>query len=112
MVKFSVSMTEDERDLADAIATRLGINRSKVFRHLILYQGLCGGDMPLTSKILDLPEPQRTRVIAEILKRARMDDPPKPQSFALWVKETLGKADAEAMDKGGEILLKELIDPG
>lgn len=103
-------MTEAELAIADAIKERLGIaSRSEVFRHLVLYQGLCGGDMPLTTKILALPEHDRDRLTEEILRRAREDDPAKPQSFALWVKETLGKADPDTLNRGADQLLRDLL---
>lgn len=108
--KTSLSMSEDELAIVDATARRLGISRSEVLRHLILYQGLCGGDFPLTRKILDLPKAKQQSVIAEIRVKAESDEPAKPQSFKQWVKETLGKDDASTLDKSTDSLLKSLLE--
>lgn len=108
--KTSVALCDDEVAILDATARRLGLSRSEVIRHLILYSGMVGGDFPLTSKILALPEKDRARVIGEIRDRAENDNPVKPQSFRQWVKDTIGKDDTAALEKTGETLLKELLD--
>ncbi|WAC18803.1 ribbon-helix-helix protein, CopG family [Luteolibacter sp. SL250] len=108
--KTSVALCEDEVAILDATARRLGISRSEVMRHLILYSGMVGGDFPLTSRILALPHKDRERVIGEIRTRAEAGNPAKPQSFRQWVKDTVGKADEAAVEKTGEALLKELLE--
>lgn len=108
--KTSLSMSEDELGILDATARRLGISRSEVLRHLILYQGLCGGDFPLTRKILELPKTSREKVVAEIRTRAETGDPAKPQSFRQWVKETLGKDDVPTLEKSSDSLLRSLLE--
>ena len=107
--RFSIYLNDDEVAIADATADRLRMSRSQVIRHLILYNGLCGGTFPLTSKILDLAPDARDRIIAEIRKRAESDDPAKPQSFRQWVKETLGNCDPADLNRGAEQLLNALI---
>lgn len=107
--KTSVSLCEDELAILDATASRLSISRSEVVRHLILYSGMVGGDFPLTSRILSLPPADRRRVIGEIRERAETDNPAKPQSFRQWVKDTIGRSDADAVEKSGEMLLRELL---
>jgi len=108
--KTSVALCEDELAILDATARRLKISRSEVMRHLILYSGMVGGDFPLTSKILALPHKDRQRVIGEIRTRAESDNPAKPQSFRQWVKEAIGKDDEAAVEKSGEVILKELLE--
>lgn len=108
--RFSIYLTENEIAIADATAARLGVSRSEVIRHLILYNGLCGGDFPLTSRILALPQDDRERLIAEIRARAESNDPAKPQSFRQWVKDTLGSSDPAIMDQGADALLRSLLE--
>lgn len=107
--RVSLYISNDEKRILDATASRLGMSRSEVIRHLALYHGLCGGDFPLTSKILSLAEKDRQRVIEEIRKRAESDDPAKPQSFRQWVKETLGSDDPDSIEKGVDSLLKKML---
>lgn len=108
--KTSISLSDDEVAIADAIARRLNCSRSEVVRHLLLYHGLCGGDCPLTSKILRLAEPQRSDVIADIRRRAERDDPLRPQSFRQWVKDCLGEVTPASLEKGTESILRKLLD--
>lgn len=108
--KTSISLTDDELGILDAVAKRKGVTRSEVLRHLILYQGLVGGDFPLTTKILSLRDTDRERVVSEIRAKCESDDPPKPQAFRQWVKDILGKADAAALDRSGDALLQGLLD--
>ena len=107
--RFSIYLTENEVAIADATAKRLQMSRSEVIRHLILYNGLCGGEFPLTSKILALPSAERDRIIAEIRSRAETDDPARPQKFRQWVKDTIGKSDPAAVEKGASDLLQSLL---
>jgi len=106
----SIFLSDDEWAIADATATRLNISRSEAIRHLLLYQGMCGGDFPLTSKILSQPAPDRDRLIAEIRRRCEENDPIKPQSFRRWVKDTLGADDAQTLDRGADALLRKLLE--
>jgi hypothetical protein len=62
-------------------ASRLHISRPEVMRHLVLYHGLCGGDFPLTFKILALPATDRERIIEQLRVSAESGDPIKPQQF-------------------------------
>lgn len=105
----SVSLSDDELGIFDAIARHRNLSRSEVLSHLLLYHGLCGGEMPLTSKILALPERDRARVVSEIRKRAENDDPAKPQSFRKWVKDTLGNDDPATVENGAGSLLMDLL---
>ncbi len=105
----SIYLTDDEWAIADSTAKRMGISRSEVIRHLLLYQGMCGGSFPLTAKIIALPPADRDRLIAEIRRRAEAGDPIKPQSFREWVKEVLGTADPETVDRGTDALIKKLL---
>jgi len=108
--RVSIYITDDEKAILDSTATRLGISRSEVFRHLTLYHGLCGGDFPLTSRIMALSPSQRDKVTAEIRSRAESQDPAKPQSFRQWVKDTLGNDDQPTLDKGADALLRKLLE--
>jgi hypothetical protein len=108
-LKTSISLSEDELGILDSISRRLNLSRSEIVRHFILYHGMCGGDMPLTSKILKLAEKARDGVVAEIRRRAEENDPAQPQSFRKWVKETLGKADEKTVENGTMILLDDLL---
>ena len=108
--KTSISLSDDELAILDAIAARQDISRSTVIRHFVLYHGMCGGDMPLTSKIIALPEKQQDPVIAEIRRRAEDNDPARPQSFRRWVEEKFGRADPATMDAGTNCLLMSLLD--
>ncbi len=108
--KLSLSLSGNELGILDAIASRLEISRSEVVRHLIIYQGLCGGNFPLTTRILGLPPKDRARVVAEIRAKAESDDPSKPQSFRQWVKDTLGKDDPATLEKGADALLRKLLE--
>ncbi|WP_193211425.1 CopG family transcriptional regulator [Luteolibacter marinus] len=108
--RFSIYLTEDEVAIADATAARLEMSRSEVIRHLILYQGMCGGDFPLTVKLLALPAADRDRLVAEIRRRTESRDPIKPQSFRAWVKETLGSDDQPTLDRGADTLIRKLLD--
>ena len=105
----SIYLTDDEWAIADATAKRMGISRSEVIRHLLLYQGMCGGSFPLTAKIIALSPADRDRLIAEIRRRSEAGDPIKPQSFREWVKEVLGTADPETVDRGADALIKKLL---
>lgn len=107
--RVSIYLSDDEKAILDATADRLKISRSEVFRHLTLYHGLCGGDFPLTSKILALPPADRDRVTAEIRSRAEAQDPVKPQKFREWVKDVLGSDDASTLEKGANSLLSKLL---
>lgn len=107
--KTSISLSDDELAIVDSTCGRLDMSRSEFFRHLLLYHGLCGGDFPLTTKILRLPEKDRSRVIEEIRKRSESHDPAKPQSFKQWVKETLGNDATTTVDKSADVLLKNLL---
>lgn len=107
--KTSISLTDDELGILDAIAIRLKQTRSDIIRHFILYHGMCGGDMPLTSKILALAEGPQDGIVAQIRKRAETDDPVRPQSFRQWVKDTLGNADQKTVENGTVILLDDLL---
>lgn len=107
--KTSITLSDDEVGIVDATARRMGISRSEVMRHLILYQGLCGGDFPVTSKILGLAPKDYDRIVAEIRTRAESEDPIKPQSFREWVKEVLGRNDNAVLSLSGELLLKEMM---
>ena len=49
------------------------------------------------------------RLIAEIRRRAEAGEPIKAQSFREWVKEVLGTADADAVDRGTDVLIKRLL---
>lgn len=109
-IRISIFLPPDEVAIADAVANRLGISRSEVFRHLILYQGMCGGDFPLTSKIIGLPERDRDRIVAELRRNAEAGRPVKPQSFRQWVTEALGSDDPDAMERGVEVLLRKLME--
>lgn len=108
--RVSLYISNDEKRILDATASRLGISRSEVIRHLALYHGLCGGDFPLTTKILALPQKDRERIIEEIRVRTESGNPPKPQSFRQWVKDTIGSDDSEAIEQGADSLLRKLLE--
>ena len=107
--KPSFSLADDLIEILDISADRMGISRSEVVANLVLYHGLCGGDFPLTSKILALPSVDRQRLLGDVLERFKSDDPPKPQEFRKWVKEVLGKADQETIEKGADALIRALL---
>lgn len=107
--RITLYLDEHEAAIADATAKRLGMSRSQVIRHLIVYQGLCGGSFPLTRRILDLPHDERQRVMKEIVQRTESNDPPKPQRFREWVKETLGKLESNNLSRGADALLQSLV---
>ncbi|MDB6078439.1 MAG: hypothetical protein JWO82_2186 [Akkermansiaceae bacterium] len=107
--RHTIYLTDDEAAILDAISARQKLSRSAVMRHLLIYQGLCGGDMPLTRKILGLPETDRDRVLGEIRRRTESNDPATPQKFKAWVLETLGSADPAALETGADLLLKKLL---
>jgi hypothetical protein len=109
VAKPSFYLSDDELAIVDATAKRMGISRSEVVRHLILYHGLCGGDFPLTRKIVDLPPVEREKVTAEIRRRAEANQPVKPQRFREWVIEALGSDDPSSMERSAEALLRNLL---
>jgi hypothetical protein len=108
--KTSLTLSGDEVAILDATASRMGVSRNEVMRHLILYQGLCGGEFPLTSRILGLPPKDRQRVVAEIRRKCEAGEFVKPQSFMIWVKETIGSDDAAAVSQGVDALLRKLLE--
>lgn len=108
--KPSISLSEDLLGIVDITADRMGISRSEVITHLILYHGLCGGDFPLTSKILALRPLDRDRIIQDVRARLESDNPAKPQSFRQWVKETLGQDDPATLERGADSLLRKLLE--
>jgi hypothetical protein len=105
----SISLSEDELGILDATANRLKLTRSQVVANLVLYQGMCGGDFPLTSKILNLPEVSMASIVKEIRTRAENDDPARPQSFRQWVKDVFGRADTDTLEGGTKLLLADLL---
>lgn len=107
--KLSVSLSADELGIINAIANRHNMSASEMVRHLLIYQGLVGGDMPLTTRILALPDAERARIVAEIRRRAESNNPIKPQSFRAWVKEILGRDDPATMERGADRLLGQLL---
>jgi len=109
--RISLYLSNDEKRILDATASRLNISRSEVMRHLVLYHGLCGGDFPLTSKILALPAVDRERIIEQLRIRAESGDPIKPQQFREWVKETLGTSDDDTVAGGADALIRKLLVP-
>ncbi len=112
MAKPSFYLSEDELAILDATAERLGISRSEVARHLILYHGMCGGDFPLTSRILSLPVAERDRLIAGIRRKVQSGDPSRPGDFSQWVKEALANPSAGPREEedGLDALLKRLLE--
>lgn len=111
----SLSFTDDELAILDAIRARKSsqegreVTRTEIVVHFLLYHGLCGGDMPLTSRILNLPQKDRARIVKEIRKKAESGESAKTQRFQEWVKEVLGKSDKETVEKGADVLLQELL---
>lgn len=108
-VKTSITLSTDESAILNATASRLGISRNEVMRHLILYQGMCGGDFPLTTQILALPPPSRLKVIGEIRRRCERGESAKVQAFREWIKEVLGDADEATIQKGTHAILQKLL---
>ena len=106
--RYSIYMHDSLWELADIMAAKKNISRSKVFEHLIAYSGLCGGDWPLTERILSLPPNDRDRILDEIKRKAEAGEFVKPQSFKLWVQEALGSDDPATMARGVEALLNKL----
>lgn len=102
-------MPEDEHGILEAISKRLNMSKSMVIRHLVIYQGLCGGDMPLTSQILALPPDKRAKIIAEIRRKAEDQEASIPQKFRQWVKEVLGSAGPAEQASGASLLIKKLL---
>lgn len=107
--KTSVSVTEDVLGIWDAICARKGASRSEVLEHLLIFAGLTGGDFPLTTKILGLPELDRDRIIEEIRRKSECGEPARPQAFKQWMKEAIGKDDPESIQRGVEALLRNLL---
>lgn len=101
--------TDEEKLILDSTASRLGISRSEVIRHLVIYQGLCGGEFPITKRILELPVGQRKRVMAEIAAKTAANDPVKPQAFRQWAKEVMGNDDSDTLEIGAERLIQDLL---
>lgn len=108
--KTSLTLSDDELAMLDSTAARKGISRNEVMRHLILYQGLCGGEFPLTTRILALPPKDRQRVISEIRRKCEAGEFVKPQSFGIWVREAFGSDDPDAISRGVEALLRKLLE--
>lgn len=102
--------TEFEREILKLTAERNGISENDVMRHLIIYQGLCGGSFPLTTQILALPPAKRRAVEEKIFQRLKANEELKPQSFKQWLQESLGKIDPEAERRGADAFIKELLD--
>lgn len=102
-------MTEDEYGILAATSDRLNISKSMTIRNLVIYHGLCGGEMPLTMRILKLEAEQRARVLANIRRRAEKNDPELPQKWKMMVQEALG-ADASAELRVADILLRKLLE--
>lgn len=107
--KTSISLSDDELGILDAIANRHEISRSTVIRHFLLYHGMCGGDMPLTTRIIALPERQQDPVVAEIRRRTEDNNPARPQSFRRWVTDKFGEVNPDAVEAGTANLLKDLL---
>ncbi|MCW1887675.1 hypothetical protein OKA04_23260 [Luteolibacter flavescens] len=106
--KTSLTLSDHEVAILDITAARNGISRNEVMRHLIIYQGLCGGDFPLTARILGLPPKDRELVVAEIRRKAEAGEFVKPQSFRIWIKETIGTDDPAEMERGIDALIRKL----
>jgi hypothetical protein len=107
--RVSIYLSDDELAIADATAARLKLSRSEVIRHLVLYQGMCGGDFPLTGAILSQPFAEREEVIREIRERCESGNPILPQAFRKWVKEAAGSDDPEAINRAALTLLQRLL---
>jgi len=107
--KTTLHTTESESEILEILAARKGISTNELMRHLILYQGLVGGDFPLTSEILSLPPPRRKVVEAKIVDRLKANEFLKPQSFMLWIKEVFGKIDADTMARGAKSFIRDLL---
>lgn len=107
--KCSISADKKIWKIADATAKRLGMSRSELVQHLIVYAGLVGGEYPLTSQILNSPQSKRDAFLKETLRRAENNDPIKKQAFWATVRECAGKADKHTCDKVSGSLLEELL---
>ena len=107
--KCSISADERIWKIADATAKRLGMSRSELVQHLVVYAGLVGGEYPLTSQILNAPQAKRDAFLDETLKRAQDNNPIKKQAFWETVRECASKADPKVCEQVSTSLLKELI---
>lgn len=108
--KTSISLSDDELAILDCLAARNNISRSTIVRHWVLYHAMCGGSMPLTSKILDLKERDQDQVISDIRKRAEADEPFRTQKFRQWVMEGSKGTDPDAVaDAAAGTLLQKLL---
>jgi len=94
--KITLNMTESEHEILEITAARNGnISVNTVMRHLIVYQGFCGGSFPLTTRVLALPPEKRRMVEEKILERLKSDEALKPQSFKAWLQESFGRVDPD-----------------
>jgi hypothetical protein len=107
--RFTIYLSAEEAGILDAISKRKKLSRSSVMRNLLVYQGLCGGDMPLTRKILGLPDRDRKKVLTEIKEKAEKNDPSIPQKWSEMVKDALGSADDVSQEKGADAILQKLL---
>lgn len=107
--KTSLSLTEDEFAILDATANRLGISRNEVMRHLILFQGMSGGDLPLTTKILALRDADRTKVVHAIREKCESGEFAKPAVFKSYMAEAFGDADPKVIDAGMSAVVDKLL---
>ena len=105
----SIYLSNDEWAIADAIAARQKMSRSEMIRHFVLYHGMCGGDFPLTAKILSQPQAVRETLVREIRERCESERPIRPQAFRRWVAEAIGSDDPAAIDRGADSLLARLL---
>lgn len=108
--KISLSFSDDEVAILDSIARQRGLSRSEVARNFVLYHGMCGGDFPFTSRILNLPSKDQERVIKQIRENCEAGKVMKPQAFKKWVQEVIGADDDVAMEKAADALLRKLLE--
>lgn len=109
-IKTSVALTEDEVGILDATANRLGMSRSEVMRHLIIFQGLAGGDFPLTRKILNQPEADRIKAVAKIRRSAEKGEFIKPAVFKAYMADAFGSAEPAVTEAGLDAVVKKLLE--
>jgi hypothetical protein len=107
--RFTIYLSQEEIEILDAISKHKSMSRSSVMRNLLVYQGLCGGEMPLTRKILNLSDDRRKKVLGEIRDKTIANDSSIPQKWHQMVKEVLGSSDTMTQDAAADAILKRLL---
>jgi hypothetical protein len=108
--RFSVYLSAEEIQIVDLLATEEGVNRTTMFRHWLLYHGMCQGPLSVTKKLLAKPDHEKELLIKQVLECVVKKQPILPHKFKKWTAETQGNCDPAALDNAAEILLRKLLE--